>query len=111
MECWILCKRYTTCASTNEFVETFSADIIERTSVSSVSLDPDEDRRDPTLFDGLRDFITNDLVDAEKEHLISVTMKNLAQRAQSLKMHRPARGLEFSLQQQGMMILIFSEVY
>lgn len=70
-------------------------------ALSSVSLDPDEDKRDPTVFDGLKNFVTNDLDRAESEHFISVTIKNLAKRAQSLKMHRPARGLEFSLQQQG----------
>lgn len=74
----------------------------------SVSLDPDEDKRDPTLFDGLRNFVTNELEKCEKEHFISVTIKNLAKRAQSLKMHRPARGLEFSLQQQGNIIFMFN---
>lgn len=66
-----------------------------------MSLDPDEDKRDPTQFDGLRHFVTNELEISEQTHFISVTIKNLAKRAQSLKMHRPARGLEFSLQQQG----------
>ncbi|XP_037036217.1 uncharacterized protein LOC119074301 isoform X2 [Bradysia coprophila] len=66
----------------------------------NVSLDPDEDRRDPTLFDGLKSFVTSEMDAFEMEHFLSVTIKNLAKRAQSLKMHRPARGLEFSLQQQ-----------
>lgn len=73
---------------------------------ASVSLDPDEDRRDPTLFDGLKNFVTNDLDDSERQHFISLTIKNLAKRAQSLKMHRPSRGLEFSLQQQGILFLL-----
>lgn len=68
---------------------------------SSVSLDPDEDKRDPTLFDGLKSFVTNEMNALEMEHFLSVTIKTLAKRAQSLKVHRPARGLEFSLQQQG----------
>lgn len=71
-----------------------------------MSLDPDEDKRDPTVFDGLKNFVTNELDGSEKEHFVSVTMKNLAKRAQSLKMHRPARGLEFSLQQQGMLMVM-----
>lgn len=99
------------CASTKNYWLKFKTFRISLNALSSVSLDPDEDRRDPTLFDGLRNFVTNELADSEKEHLISVTMKNLAIRAQSLKMHRPARGLEFSLQQQGILIFyIFSQL-
>lgn len=66
----------------------------------SVSLDPDEDKRDATLFDGLRDFLQNDMDLNEREHFKTVTLRNLAKRAQSLKSLRPPRGLSFSLQQQ-----------
>lgn len=67
---------------------------------SSVSLDPDEDKRDTTIFDGLKNYMLNELSDDECQHLKTVTLRNLAKRAQSLKALRPPRGLSFSLQQQ-----------
>lgn len=66
----------------------------------SVSLDPDEDQRDATLFDGLRNFLANDMDKDECDHFKLVTLRNLARRAQNLRSHRPPRGLTFSLQQQ-----------
>lgn len=69
-------------------------------SMFSVSLDPDEDKRDTTIFDGLKNYMLNELTDDECQHLKSVTLRNLAKRAQSLKALRPPRGLSFSLQQQ-----------
>lgn len=68
--------------------------------IRSVSLDPDEDKRDTTIFDGLKDYMLNELTDDQCEHLKTVTLRNLAKRAQSLKALRPPRGLSFSLQQQ-----------
>lgn len=65
----------------------------------SVSLDPDDDKR-IDVYAGLKLFYTNHLDAQEKEHFTSFTLKNIAKRAQSLKAHRPPRGLEFSLQQQ-----------
>lgn len=45
--------------------------------------------------------------EAECKHFKTVTIRNLAKRAQSLKSLRPPRGLSFSLQQQRK-LLIFS---
>lgn len=70
------------------------------TCIRSVSLDPDEDKRDTTIFDGLKDYMLNELTDDQCQHLKTVTLRNLAKRAQSLKALRPPRGLSFSLQQQ-----------
>lgn len=68
----------------------------------SVSLDPDEDKQDATIFDGLKDYLINDMTKDECTHFKTVTLKNIAKRAQSLKSLRPPRGLNFSLQQQRM---------
>lgn len=70
--------------------------------MNSVSLDPDEDKRDPTIFDELKNYMLNEMSDEECQHFKTVTLRNLAKRAQSLKTVRPPRGLSFSLQQQGM---------
>lgn len=67
----------------------------------SVSLDPDEDKRDTTIFDGLRNYLLNEMTEDECKHFKTITLRNLAKRAQSLKSLRPPRGLSFSLQQQG----------
>lgn len=78
----------------------------------SVSLDPDDDKRIDTVFDGLRTYATDHMTTEEREHFITVTLKNIAKRAQSLKTNRPPRGLEFSLQQQSMMwLIVFSYMY
>lgn len=68
----------------------------------SVSLDPDEDKRDTTIFDGLKDYLLNEMSDEDCQYFKTVTLRNLAKRAQSLKAVRPPRGLSFSLQQQRM---------
>lgn len=73
----------------------------------SVSIDPDEEEHDESLFDGLHDFLQNGIDDNEREHFKTFTLKNLAKRAQSLKSLRPPRGISFSLQQQRK-IIIFS---
>lgn len=67
----------------------------------SVSLDPDEDKRDTTIFDGLKKYLLNEMTDDECKHFKTITLRNLAKRAQSLKSLRPPNGLSFSLQQQG----------
>lgn len=36
----------------------------------------------------------------QREHFLSFTLNNLAKHAHNLKLYRPPRGLEFSLQQQ-----------
>lgn len=74
----------------------------------SVSLDPDEDKRDATIFDGLKNYLLNDMTDDECKHFKTKTLQNLAKRAQSLKSLRPPRGLNFSLQQQGTQHLSYS---
>lgn len=68
--------------------------------IFSVSLDPDEDKRDSTLLDGLKNFLENDLDNSEREHFLTKTVNSIASRASELRVHRPPRGLEFSLQQQ-----------
>lgn len=70
-------------------------------SFYSVSLDPDEDKRDTTTFDGLKNYLLNEMTEDESKHFKTNTLRNLAKRAQSLKSLRPPRGLSFSLQQQG----------
>lgn len=70
--------------------------------INSVSLDPDEDKRDATIFDGLKNYMLNEMTDEECQYFKTVTLRNLAKRAQSLKAVRPPRGLSFSLQQQRM---------
>lgn len=67
-----------------------------------MSLDPDDDERDSTVFDGLRLFIENDLTEEERSRFLGTTIRNLAKQAQNIKALRPPRGLNFSLQQQGM---------
>lgn len=74
----------------------------------SVSLDPDEDKRDTTIFDGFKHYLLNDMTDEQCTHFLTVTLRNLAKRAQSLKSLRPPRGLSFSLQQQGIVFFFFS---
>lgn len=69
---------------------------------NSVSLDPDEDKRDTTIFDGLKNFMLNEMSDEDCQYFKTVTLRNLAKRAQTLKAVRPPRGLSFSLQQQRM---------
>lgn len=44
----------------------------------------------------------NEMTDEECQYFKTVTLRNLAKRAQSLKAVRPPRGLSFSLQQQRM---------
>lgn len=66
----------------------------------SISLDPDEDKRDATIFDGLKRYMISEMSADECKHFKTVTLRNLAKRAQSLKSLRPPRGLNFSLQQQ-----------
>lgn len=66
----------------------------------SISLDPDEDKRDTTIFDGLKRYMISEMSADECAHFKTVTLRNLAKRAQSLKSLRPPRGLSFSLQQQ-----------
>lgn len=73
---------------------------IEIRGVRSISLDPDEDKRDATIFDGLKRYMISEMSADECEHFKTVTLRNLAKRAQSLKSLRPPRGLSFSLQQQ-----------
>lgn len=70
------------------------------TRVCSISLDPDEDKRDTTIFDGLKRYMISEMSADECAHFKTVTLRNLAKRAQSLKSLRPPRGLSFSLQQQ-----------
>lgn len=64
----------------------------------SISLDPDEDHMDSTVFEGLQQFI-NELDAAERDKFLNRTIKTICQYAKSLKLHRPPRGMNFSLQQ------------
>lgn len=73
--------------------------------LNSVSLDPDEDKRDTTIFDGFKNYLLNELSADESKHFRTVTLRNLAKRAQTLKSLRPPRGINFSLQQQRKLFL------
>ncbi|XP_058115923.1 uncharacterized protein LOC131288508 [Anopheles ziemanni] len=66
----------------------------------NVSLDPDEDGKDTTVFEGLRHFVERTMDAVERDHFLAQTVKSLARHARNLKLHRPPRGLSFSLQQQ-----------
>ncbi|XP_021705098.1 uncharacterized protein LOC5569294 isoform X1 [Aedes aegypti] len=66
----------------------------------NVSLDPDDDGKDQGVFDGLRHFIEQTLTEEERAHFLNHTVKHIAKHARNLKLHRPPRGLSFSLQQQ-----------
>lgn len=64
----------------------------------SISLDPDEDHMDSTVFEGLQQFIT-DMSDSERDKFLNHTLKIICRFAKNLKNHRPPRGMNFSLQQ------------
>ncbi|KFB51878.1 hypothetical protein ZHAS_00020035 [Anopheles sinensis] len=66
----------------------------------NVSLDPDEDGKDTSVFEGLRHFVERTMDSVERDHFLTQTVKSLARHARNLKQHRPPRGLSFSLQQQ-----------
>ncbi|XP_053659526.1 uncharacterized protein LOC128708573 [Anopheles marshallii] len=66
----------------------------------NVSLDPDEDGKDTSVFDGLRHFVEQTMDATERDHFLGHTVKALARHARNLKQYRPPRGLSFSLQQQ-----------
>uniref|UniRef100_A0A182TS15 PARG helical domain-containing protein n=1 Tax=Anopheles melas TaxID=34690 RepID=A0A182TS15_9DIPT len=66
----------------------------------NVSLDPDEDGKDTSVFDGLRHFVERTMDASERDHFLGHTIKALARHARNLKQYRPPRGLSFSLQQQ-----------
>ncbi|XP_058823675.1 uncharacterized protein LOC131684645 isoform X2 [Topomyia yanbarensis] len=66
----------------------------------NVSLDPDDDGKDNAVFDGLRHFVEQTLSGEERKHFLHHTIKHIARHARDLKLHRPPRGLSFSLQQQ-----------
>lgn len=68
---------------------------------SSVSLDPDDDGKDQGVFDGLRHFVAEQLGEEERAHFLGHTVRHIARHARNLKLYRPPRGLNFSLQQQG----------
>lgn len=73
---------------------------IPSSSFRSVSLDPDDDGKDQGVFDGLRHFFEHTLNEKERAHFLNHTVKHIAQHARNLRLHRPPRGLSFSLQQQ-----------
>ncbi|XP_035895243.1 uncharacterized protein LOC118504633 isoform X1 [Anopheles stephensi] len=66
----------------------------------NVSLDPDEDGKDTSVFEGLRHFVERTMDATERDHFLAHTIKALARHARNLKQYRPPRGLSFSLQQQ-----------
>ncbi|XP_055639878.1 uncharacterized protein LOC129777557 isoform X2 [Toxorhynchites rutilus septentrionalis] len=66
----------------------------------NVSLDPDDDGKDHAVFDGLRHYVEQTLSEAERAQFLNHTIKSIARHARDLKLHRPPRGLNFSLQQQ-----------
>jgi poly(ADP-ribose) glycohydrolase len=66
--------------------------------IHSISLDPDEDQMDNTVFDGLRQFIS-EMSELERDKFLNSTLKTICRYAKNLKLHRPPRGMNFSLQQ------------
>lgn len=64
----------------------------------SISLDPDEDHMDSTVFDGLRQFIS-EMDEPERDKFLNHTLRTICRFAKNLKHQRPPRGLNFSLQQ------------
>lgn len=64
----------------------------------SISLDPDEDHMDSTVFEGLQQFIT-EMDEMERDRFLNHTLKTICRFAKNLKHQRPPRGLNFSLQQ------------
>lgn len=66
----------------------------------NVSLDPDDDGKDTGVFDGLRHFVEQQLGEEERAHFLGHTVRQIARHARNLKLYRPPRGLNFSLQQQ-----------
>jgi len=66
-------------------------------------LDPDDDDKpDLTVFGGLEIFLDSDMTEEERCHFLEVTAPSMVHKALQLKQLKPARGLHFSLQQQGM---------
>lgn len=94
-----ICKRLTLLQQTDDTYMILEI-MLRIHDLCNVSLDPDEDKRDATVFDGLKNFMLNEMTDEECTHFKTVTLRNLAKRAQTLKSLRPPRGLNFSLQQQ-----------
>lgn len=64
----------------------------------SISLDPDEDHMDNTVFEGLQQFII-EMDETERDQFLNHTLKTICRFAKNLKLHRPPRGMNFSLQQ------------
>jgi poly(ADP-ribose) glycohydrolase len=53
---------------------------------------------DSTVFEGLQQFI-NEIDATERDKFLNHTIKIICRFAKNLKLHRPPRGLNFSLQQ------------
>ena len=62
-------------------------------------MDPEEDHTDSTVFDELRIFIEQDMDETERDKFLNTTLKCICRFAKNLKLHRPPRGMNFSLQQ------------
>ncbi|XP_045470669.1 uncharacterized protein LOC123677958 isoform X2 [Harmonia axyridis] len=65
-----------------------------------ISLDPDDENSEPNLFQGLKEFLENDLSNEERNNFFNRTLPNMVNRALKLKEYKPKGGLHFSLQQQ-----------
>lgn len=70
-------------------------------SMCNISLDPDEETSDPSMFLPLETFLEKDLSMEERRHFLEETFPAMVQRALQLKSLKPPGGLHFSLQQQG----------
>ncbi|XP_055607530.1 uncharacterized protein LOC129755186 isoform X2 [Uranotaenia lowii] len=66
----------------------------------NVSLDPDDDGKDHAVFEGLKHYVEQTLGEEDRKHFLQRTVRSIARHAKALKLHRPPRGLSFSLQQQ-----------
>ncbi|KAG5680221.1 hypothetical protein PVAND_009745 [Polypedilum vanderplanki] len=94
----VVIRKITTIENTNDLEKIL--EVMQKIhDLCNISLDPEEDQMDSTILDGLRDFITNDMDDMEREKFYSTTLKCICRFAKSLKNYRPPRGICFSLQQ------------
>ncbi|XP_067014463.2 uncharacterized protein [Anabrus simplex] len=82
--------------SSKEFIE----GMLKIHNMCNISLDPDEETPDPTMFSELETFLEKELQPEERRHFLEHTTPAMVQRALQLKQFKPPSGLRFSLQQQ-----------
>lgn len=96
---WVVIQRKLTTIELSDDLEKI-LDVMQRIhDCCNISVDPEEDHFDTEVFDGLKNFIQNDMDEKERDHFIKHTLKILCRYAKNLKHYRPPNGLSFSLQQ------------